>query len=47
MRLESRSRGETIGRTHWEAYPGSEGSEVGRLYKRAMAERVPLALEHH
>jgi len=47
MRLESRSRGDIIGKTHWEAYPGSEDSEVGRLYKRAMAERVPLALEHH
>jgi PAS domain S-box-containing protein len=47
MRLESRSRGDIIGKTHWEAYPGSEDSEVGRLYKRAMAERVPLSLEHH
>jgi len=46
MRLETRPRQEIVGRTHWEAYPGSENSELGRLYKRAMAERVPVSLEH-
>jgi PAS domain S-box-containing protein len=46
MRLETRPKEAIIGRTHWEAYPGSEGSELGRLYKRAMAERVSVSLEH-
>jgi PAS domain S-box-containing protein len=46
LRLEERSREEIIGMTHWEAWPGSEESELGRLYKRAMAERVPVSLDH-
>lgn len=46
MRLETRPPEAIVGRTHWEAYPGSEEAEIGRLYKRAMAERVPVALEH-
>ncbi len=46
MRLEKRSRDAILGRTHWEAWPGSEQNEVGQLYKRAMAERVPVSLEH-
>ena len=46
MRLEERGRDEIIGKTHWEAWPGTETSELGRLYKRAMADRVPLSLEH-
>jgi len=46
LRIEKRPASEIIGRTHWEAWEGSEESEVGRLYKRAMAERVPVSLEH-
>ena len=46
LRLESRPREAIVGKTHWEAYPGSEESELGALYKRAMAERVPVSLEH-
>ena len=46
LRLETRPREAIVGLTHWEAYPGTEDSELGRLYKRAMAERVPVALEH-
>ncbi|WP_370196857.1 PAS domain S-box protein [Aurantimonas sp.] len=45
-RLESRPREELIGRSHWELYPGTEDGELGRLYKKAMSERVPVALEH-
>jgi PAS domain S-box-containing protein len=45
-RLDPRPPEAIIGRTHWEAYPGSEHTEFGRLYQRAMAERVPVALEH-
>jgi PAS domain S-box-containing protein len=46
LRLETRPREAIVGRTHWEAYPGTEDSELGRLYKRAMKERAPVALEH-
>jgi PAS domain S-box-containing protein len=45
MRLESRPREEIIGRTHWEAHPGA-APELGELYRRAMADRAPVALEH-
>ncbi|TNC60031.1 PAS domain-containing protein [Rubellimicrobium roseum] len=46
LALEPRPLEEIVGRSHWEVYPGSEDSEIGRLYKRAMAERVPVSLEH-
>ena len=46
LRLESRSREELIGQSHWEAYPDSENAPLGLLYKRAMQERVNVSLEH-
>ena len=46
LRLDGRPPEEIVGRTHWEAYPGSEDSEIGQLYKRAMAEKAPVSLEH-
>lgn len=46
MRIDSRAREDVIGQSHWIAYPGTEHSQVGKLYKSAMAERVPIALEH-
>ncbi|WP_052341196.1 PAS domain S-box protein [Salinarimonas rosea] len=46
LRLDGRPLEEIRGRTHWEAYPGSEETELGRLYKRALAEQKPVALEH-
>ena len=46
LRLETRPRDAIVGRSHWEVYPDTEYSELGRLYKHAMAERVPAALEH-
>ena len=46
LRLDARPAEALIGRTHWEAYPGSQHSELGRLYRRAMAERVPASLQH-
>lgn len=46
LRLDSRPREALIGRSHWDAYPGSESSELGSLYTRAMAQRVPVKLEH-
>ncbi len=46
MRLETRPREAILGLSHWEAWPGTEHSELGRLYKRAMAEGEPLDVEH-
>nr|WP_302474503.1 PAS domain S-box protein [Roseococcus sp. MDT2-1-1] len=46
MRLEHRPRDEIIGRVHWEVWPGTEDSELGRLYKRAMVERASVSLVH-
>ena len=46
VRIDGRSRDELVGRSHWDVYPGTEDSDVGRLYKRAMADRVAVALEH-
>ena len=46
MRIDTRPRGEIIGRSHWDVWPGTEDSVLGRLYQRAMAERVPIAIEH-
>ena len=44
--LDGRRKEELTGRSHWEAYPGTETDEIGRLYRKAMSERVPVALEH-
>ena len=46
LRLETRSRDQIVGRSHWDVYPGSEDSALGALYKKAMHERVPVSLEH-
>ncbi len=45
MRLESRPRDAVIGRTHWEAHPDAS-PELNALYRRAMTDRVPVAMEH-
>lgn len=46
LRMDGRARDQIVGRSHWDAFPGSEDSELGRLLKQAMAERVPVMLEH-
>jgi PAS domain S-box-containing protein len=46
LRLDGRSRHELIGRSHWEAFPGSENSPVGEIFKRVARERRPDSLEH-
>jgi PAS domain S-box-containing protein len=45
LRFERRSAADMLGRCHWELWPGSEELEVGRQYKRAMAERVAVDFE--
>ncbi len=46
MRLEGRPALDIIGRSHWEVWPGTETSAIGKLYKRAMRDRGSVALEH-
>ena len=46
LRLETRTREQIIGRSHWELYPGSEEGPLGLLYKVAMRDRVAVNLEH-
>ncbi|WP_207102636.1 PAS domain S-box protein [Paracoccus shandongensis] len=46
LRLDGRPLARIVGRTHWEVYPGTEETELGRFLKRAMADRVPVTLEH-
>ncbi|MEL5878978.1 PAS domain S-box protein [Cereibacter sphaeroides] len=46
LRLDGRTLEEIRGRSHWDVYPGSEDSELGRLYRRALAEGVPVSMEH-
>lgn len=40
-------RDQLIGRTHWEAFPASVGTEVERQYRRVVAEHVEVRLTHH
>jgi PAS domain S-box-containing protein len=45
LQFERRGADEILGRCHWDVWPGSEALEVGRQYKRAMAERVAVNFE--
>jgi PAS domain S-box-containing protein len=45
LQFEVRSADEILGRCQWDVWPGSEALEVGRQYKRAMAERVAVDFE--
>ena len=47
LRIDRRPREAFLGKTHWQVWPGTEDSEQGRLYKRVMSERTPLAVEVH
>ncbi|HET7456467.1 MAG TPA: PAS domain-containing protein [Gemmatimonadaceae bacterium] len=40
-------RDQLLGKTHWEAFPASVGSEAERQYRRVAAERVEAHFTHH
>ncbi|MCT7991754.1 PAS domain-containing protein [Laspinema olomoucense] len=44
-RINQKLPGELIGKTHWEVWPWSLGTEVEREYRRAMQEQVAVHLE--
>ncbi|HEX8375102.1 MAG TPA: PAS domain S-box protein, partial [Geminicoccaceae bacterium] len=46
LRMEGRPASEIVGRSHWDVYPGTEHHEIGRLYKQAFREGVPIGLDH-
>jgi PAS domain S-box-containing protein len=46
LRIDGRPASDLVGRSHWEAYPGTGESELGGLYRTAMDDRVPVALHH-
>lgn len=46
LRLDGRTRDELIGRTHWDAFPNTEDSPIGEIFKRVAREGTPGSLEH-
>lgn len=44
--IEGRAAESVIGRSHWDVYPGSKETELGRALQNAMNERKPAMLEH-
>ncbi|WP_334932199.1 PAS domain S-box protein [Nostoc sp.] len=46
-RINGKPRTEVIGKSHWEEWPISLGTNVERQYRRAMAEQIPVHFEHH
>ena len=45
VRIDGRAAGELLGRTHWEAWPGSESLPLGAHYKCAMESRTAVHFE--
>lgn len=45
LRIDGRPRDVLLGRTHWEAWPGSEDLPIADAYRRAMQERTPIGIE--
>jgi two-component system CheB/CheR fusion protein len=46
-RLLGRPRAELLGRSHWDAFPGSVDAPVGRAFRRVVEEGVEQHLTHH
>ncbi|MGZ8378554.1 MAG: PAS domain-containing sensor histidine kinase [Gemmatirosa sp.] len=46
-RLNATTADALVGRDHWTVWPETRGTEVERQYRRAVAEGVPVAFEHH
>ena len=47
LKLEARPITQIVGQTHWDAWPGSEHTELGEFYKRVMATRRRGEIDHH
>lgn len=46
-RINGKPRTEVIGKSYWEEWPLSLGTNVEHQYRRAMAEQIPVHFEHH
>ncbi|MEH1969293.1 PAS domain S-box protein [Nostoc sp.] len=46
-RINGKPRIEVIGKSHWEEWPVSVGTNLERQYRWAMAEQIPVHFEHH
>ncbi|MUG95558.1 PAS domain-containing protein [Scytonema sp. UIC 10036] len=46
-RINSKPRTEVIGKTYWEEWPVSVGTNLEYQYRRAMVEQIPVHFEHH
>ncbi|MCC5621105.1 PAS domain S-box protein [Nostoc sp. CHAB 5715] len=46
-RINGKPRTEVIGKSHWEEWPLSVGTNVELQYRWAMAEQIPVHFEHH
>ena len=47
VRLNGKSREDSLWRSHWDEWPLTVGSEVERQYKLAMRTQQPVHFEHH
>jgi two-component system CheB/CheR fusion protein len=46
LRLDGRPESEILGRSHWELWPRSKGSEIEAAYRKVMSERVAVEFKH-
>lgn len=46
-RILGTRRDQLVGRSHWDAFPGSVGAEPERQYRLVMSERVEAHFTHH
>lgn len=46
-RVNGRPAAHFLGRSHWDAWPESVGTEIERQYRRAMTSRLPVQFETH
>lgn len=47
VRLNNKPREASLGRSHWEEWPHTAGSEVERMYRLAMSTQRAVHFEHH
>ncbi|MBD2472923.1 ATP-binding protein [Nostoc sp. FACHB-145] len=47
QRINGKPLTEVLGKTHWEEWPASVGSQLEHQYRQAMAEQIPVHFEHH
>ncbi|MHC5597706.1 MAG: PAS domain S-box protein [Nostoc sp.] len=46
-RINAKPHTEVIGKSHWQEWSASVGTNVERQYRRAIAEQIPVHFEHH